>query len=268
MPETTSSPVLDVTSPEAKPPSCAVLVMSCDAYRDLWTPFFTLFWRYWPDCPFQVYLGTNGLTFDDARVRTLTAGDHEWGQRLRLHLAEIDSGYVLLLLEDYFFIEPIATQEIVGALCALERLSGTVLRLSPLPGPDSPLDTYGSIGEIDRLASYRVSTQAAIWNRSTFLSLLRDNESIWDFERKGSSRSQGVSGGFYCSYSSVLPYRQVLERGQWFWSAASFFGKQQIGCDFAARPVMSGATAFRKAVVRRSKNLLDRVLPPRLRFRI
>ena len=38
---------------------CSVLVPSCDAYADLWIPFFALFWRYWSDCPFPVYLGTN-----------------------------------------------------------------------------------------------------------------------------------------------------------------------------------------------------------------
>ena len=38
---------------------CSILVVSCDRYRDLWTPFFTLFQRYWPDCDMPVYLGTN-----------------------------------------------------------------------------------------------------------------------------------------------------------------------------------------------------------------
>ncbi len=62
-------------------PGCAVLVMSCGAYRDLWTPFFTLFWRYWPDCPFEVYLGTDCETFDDRQVTMLAVGNHEWSDK-------------------------------------------------------------------------------------------------------------------------------------------------------------------------------------------
>ena len=242
--------------------------MSCDAYRDLWTPFFTLFWRYWPDCPFPVYLGTNHTRFDDRRVTSLPAGDHQWSKRLRAILSRIEADHVLLLLEDYFFIEPIATQDISQALCAFERLNGTVLRLYPSPGPDNPLNGHVTIGQIDRLASYRVSTQAAIWNKSRLTELLRDEESIWDFEWEGTARSQSLPDGFYATYKTALPYRQVVERGQWFRAAAHYFAEQQIGCDFSARPVMSPATAIKKTIRRCSTTLLDRVLPPRLRLRV
>jgi hypothetical protein len=267
MPETHSSQVQD-PGVAARSASCAVLVMSCDAYRDLWTPFFTLFWRYWPDCPFPVYLGTNRACFDHPRVRSLAAGDHEWSNRLRSHLSEIETEYVLLLLEDYFFTEPISTEKIVEALCSLERLSGTVLRLYPVPGPDEPVSGYSNIGRIAPLASYRVSTQASIWNKMNLPKLLQEEESIWDFERRGSRRSRCLLNGFYSTYRTVLPYRQVVERGKWFRSAAKDFKGQQIGCDFTARPVMSSAVEIKKTIAGRTKSLLDRMLPPGLRLRI
>ena len=53
---------------------CSVLISSCDAYADLWRPFFTLFWLNWDDCPFPVYLSTNELHYPDRRVTTLNAG--------------------------------------------------------------------------------------------------------------------------------------------------------------------------------------------------
>ena len=34
----------------------AILILSCDKFSDLWKPFFDLFWKYWPDCPYNVYL--------------------------------------------------------------------------------------------------------------------------------------------------------------------------------------------------------------------
>ena len=37
----------------------AVVVSSCDAYSDAWKPFFKLFFKYWSDCPFPIYLVTN-----------------------------------------------------------------------------------------------------------------------------------------------------------------------------------------------------------------
>src|SRR5438874_4531975 len=260
MPELPSS-----SAPRAPVPSCAVLVMSCDAYRDLWRPFFTLFWRYWPDCVFPVYLGTNRLKYHDSRVTNLPAGDYEWSKRLRLCLEQIDDEYVLLLLEDYFLEASVSNTQIIQHLKLLHALCGSVLRLYPSPGPDVEVPGQSRIGRIHRLAAYRISTQVAIWSRGELLRLLRDDESIWEFERKGTERSKQQPDGFYATYDAVLPYRQVVERGKWFRSAARHYAKQQIGCDFDSRSVIGPITALKKAINRRRKNSIGALW--RLRFR-
>ncbi len=268
MPDTNPTPVLDGIWREPDHPSCAVLVMSCDAYRDLWTPFFTLFRRFWPDCPFPVYLGSTQAVFADPHVNTLAAGDSSWSRALRLCLQQIDATYVLLLLEDFFLERHVVTDTILRNLKTLEALNGIVLRLFPHPGPDSAVPEHRGVGRLHPAAPYRVSAQAALWNRSGLMDLLRDEESPWDFEWKGSKRSQAQPDGFYSTYEATLLYRQVVERGKWFWGAARYYGRQEIGCDFAARPVMSPAIALKKAINRFRKNLLDGVLPPSLRFRL
>lgn len=268
MREASLSQVARYGAGELQSGSCAVLVMSCDAYQDLWTPFFTLFWRHWPDCPFAVYLGTNHLSFDHPRVTSLREGDHEWSLRLRTYLNRIQANYILLLLEDYFFTTRISTADVERCLHSLHRLKGIVLRLYPRPGPDQPLTGDAAIGRIERNALYRVSTQAAIWNKASLLELLKDDESIWDFERKGTGRSQASPDGFYSTYNAVMSYERVIERGQWFPSAARYFERQQIGCDFNSRRVMSWATEIRKAITGNSKTLLGWLLPRKLGSRI
>ena len=266
MPESLSSPVHEAPAfPSARVPSCAVLVMSCDAYRDLWLPFFTLFWQYWPDCPFSVYLGSNHAPYHDSRVTTLAVGDHEWSRRLRLCLEGIDTQYVLLLLEDYFLNQRISTPAILENLHSLDSLAGTVLRLHPRPAPDVPLSRHAGISRIHRLAPYRISTQPAIWNRTALLTLLADEESIWDFEWQGTLRSQTFPDSFYGTQQTVFPYRHVVERGQWFWNAARHFASRQIGCDFDARATMGPAKAFSKALHRLFKNSMYAILPIRFR---
>ena len=269
MPDSVSTPVLNHTAASAETaiPSCAVLVMSCDKYRDLWRPFFTLFWRYWPNCPFPLYLGTTGETYNDERVTTIHAGDYPWSKTFRLCLEQIDTDYVLLLLEDFFLDEPIATRDILEHLKLLHELRGTVLRLYPHPGPDAKLPPHSNIGRLHRLAEYRVSMQPAVWNRMELLGIVRDDESIWDFESKGTTRSQSSSHGFYSTYGAVLPYRHVIERGQWFRSAAERYEKEQIGCDFAARPVMTRAQSIFKAVNARRRRWISAVRKVLLRGR-
>jgi len=238
-------------------PSCAVVVMSSDKYRDLWQPFFTLFWKHWPDCPFPVFLGTTGASYNDARVISIPSGDFAWSKTFRLVLEQVDAEYVFLLLEDFFLESPIETDEIQRHILVLRELDGTMLRLFPAPGPDSELAGYEGIGRIHPHAPWRVSLQAGLWNRRRLLGLIRDEESIWDFERSGTARSRIDADGFYATYKPLARYRHVVERGEWFRTAARDYSTQQIGCDFVARPVMSRAVSLRKVLSRSRKNLFD-----------
>lgn len=247
-------------------PTCSVLVSSCDAYSDLWTPFFTLFWRYWPDCPYPVHLGTNRAQYDDARVRTLKAGkDESWSKNLRFFLNQIDSECVLLLLEDFFLTGRVSTAEVSKQIETLRCLNGTVLRLFPNPPPEMPVKDYPSIGSIHPMAPFRVSAQAAIWKRASLLDLLRDEENAWEFERNGTTRTQGNPDGFYCTYRPTLPYIHVVEQGCWFWHAARRFRRANIGCNFAARPIIPARTAAKKAVRSAIQGVANRIRAFRLR---
>lgn len=254
MPELRVKERADVLAAAGPSPSCAVMVMSCDAYRDLWTPFFTLFHRFWPDCPFPVYLGSNHAVFEDSSVTTLRAGDATWSEVLRSALERIDAEYVLLLLEDFFLDRPVANEVVLHNLRALHSLRGVVLRVFPHPGPDSAVPGYPEIGLLHPVAPYRASAQAALWKRTGLLALLRDDESVWDFEWKGTLRTRNMGGGFYSTFQPAISYRQVVERGQWFWAAARYYRRQDIGCDFRARSVMSPWRALKKTLHRAWKN--------------
>jgi hypothetical protein len=229
--------------------------MSCDAYSDLWTPFFNLFWRHWGDCPWPVYLGTNHRPFSDQRVASLATGDAEWSDRLRLCLESIDSDFVLLLLEDYFLDGAVSSRLLCDKLADLRSLGGAQLRVFPSPGPDRQLQSHPDLGIIDARAAYRVSTQAAIWNRSHLLQLLVGSESIWNFEWNATDRSRSSGATYYATYKPLIPYRQVIERGEWFRGAARYFARQKIGCDFSARPVMSRARALKRRITTTARNL-------------
>jgi hypothetical protein len=242
--------------------SCALLVVSSDGYQDLWEPFFRLFREYWPDCPFPVYLATQTATADLAGVQILHAkgSDTSWSGSLRSFLNQLDCRNVLLLLEDFFLCDKVSSAEILRNLATLRALDGTVLRLYPNPPPTIKLPGQRALGEQHRLAPFRVSLQASVWDRKALLALLKDGESPWEFELQGTIRAQAQPRGFYCVWRAALPYRHVLEKGQWFWSAARHYQRLNIGCDFTKRPVMSPLTAVRKSVVVNLRRWRGRVL--------
>jgi len=223
-----------------------ILVASCDEYSDLWIPFFALFRRFWRDLPFKVYLGSNYRTFNDPSVKTITVGeDTNWSHGLKRMVEKIDSEYIILILEDFFLRKPVSTSDVLKCIEALKELNGYMLRLVPRPGPDKPVAGYSFIGAIEPKSPYRVSAQGTLWEKFALLSLIRDGESIWEFELKGSERSQAAKSGYYCVRKAVLTYdHHVVERGKWFRTEAKRFGRMNIGCDFSKRQVMSAKESF------------------------
>ena len=250
-------------------PECSVLITSCDAYSDLWKPYFNLFWKHWPDCPYPVYLSANHREFHHPRVKTLNAGsERNWTNQLRIQLESIDTPYVLMSLEDFFLRQPVSTAAVQQCLQALSDLNGHMIRLVRRPGPDRPVPGHPGIGSMDQGAPYRVSTQAAIWNRQSLLGLMQRDESIWAFEVSGSERSRHYATGFYGVQKDVLRYgHHVVERGKWFPWEARTFGRADIGCDFQARGIMTNKEALRWCVGKTRAMALD-LLPWRLRLRL
>lgn len=247
----------------------AVFVSSCDAYSDLWTPFFTLFHAHWPDCPFEIFLGTNLREWRSGQVRVVRSGDDlSWADSFRAQLRQIPHEYVLILLEDFFFRRHVKTSDVVGCLERLIRLDGHVVYLTPRPRARGRQSDLG-LASVSLDQPYRLSLQSAIWRRETLLKLLAPGESAWQFELNGTQRSRQFETGFYSARANVIPYRgllvhHVVERGKWFPHQAWQFGRMGIGCQFDKRGVLRWSeTARYHCAVILSRTI--EALPPAIR---
>jgi hypothetical protein len=219
-------------------PDVSAVVLSHDGYADLWPVFFELLFRFWPDLPYPVHLVSNRLVFPDDRVIPVRVGDdRSWSQTLARALEHIPGRYVLLMLDDYFLVGAVDTARIARLHAAMVKLGAAYLRLVPAPKPDSPCPGFSDIGYIKKGAPYRASLQVAFWERGALLRLLREDETAWDFELKGSRRSDQISYPFLSVYDArALPYRHAVRRGRWMPHAIRQFAALGITVDCANRP--------------------------------
>ena len=227
----------------------AVLVASCDRYKDLWKPFFTLFFRYWSDCPHPVYLLSNHLSYPDSRVEMIAVGDdRDWSSNLRAALQQIPHRYVLLLLEDFFLDQPVDTAKIQALATYMEQRCAACLRLFTCPGPDIPCVDNPAVGEILRGSAYRLSMMAAIWDKKVLLQLLRDGETPWQLEIEGTQRTNILDVPFLSVKESAIHYfcpsGSAVCRGKWKPEAVQFCAQQGIQIDLRARPQESWVDRF------------------------
>jgi hypothetical protein len=245
----------------SQPTETSLLVSSCDAYSDLWEPFFTLFWRYWPDCPFPVFLESNFKDFDHPRVTTLKLGaDTRWGAMTRRALGLVPGEQVLLFLDDYLLVGPVSTASVRECTRLFRQLDGNYMRLRPNPPPDRAIPGLTLVGEISRQQEYRTSLEVALWKKSTLMELARVEYSPWDMEDQGTRCSRQYDG-FYSVTRETIPRHNGVERGVWLRYNLPILRQAGIVLD-GSRPVMSRREHVRLVLKSRVR------LPYRVRLRL
>ena len=198
----------------------AILICSYDGAEDLWLPLSETYERYWSDCPYKIYLGTN---FKDPKInifKTLKIGyERSWSDNILKCLQNIKEEYVILIFDDVFLYKTINTKDILKYTnIALEK-EWDYLRLSPRPKYDKSIGN--NIGKISKNRLYRTSTAWSLFKKETLNNLLDINETAWDFEIDGSHRSDQYEE-FYSVGTTILPYLNGVIKGKWVNSVYNF----------------------------------------------
>ena len=221
---------------------CPVLVVSCDRYADLWKPFFSLFWKRWPDCPYPVYLGTNHAVYADPRVAMLAVGDDvNWSLGVQRMLEQLDVEHVIVFLEDFLITETVRTEAVDRLVrIARERQLGCLRLAAGLPlafPPSCPSNDFPDLGVIAQGEVFRVSAQVAIWRTETLKKLLVPGLNAWDFETVGTQLSQYMADDFWATYRPAIFYTQAVEKGKWKPEGLAICREAGIEVDLGAREV-------------------------------
>jgi hypothetical protein len=224
--------------------SLAILIISCDKYSDLWKPFFALFLRYWPDCPFRIYFLSNKIPCGVDGVENILVGeDISWSDNIRAALGRLREEYVLLFLDDLFLNKPVNTQRILNIVTWALQSDVNYVRLNPMKnGPDKPFNEY--VGVLSKGAIYRASTVMAVWRKSVLMDLLKEGESAWDFEIYGSERSDKYDN-FYAVWEECFAITNAVIKGKWHRGTAKKLKMLCAEIDLGSRQMMTlGEMAF------------------------
>ena len=93
--------------------SVAIVISSCDAFFDAWRPFHSFLRKFWPDCPFPIFLITNELEISSPRIHAIAVGpDRGWSSNLIAALEQIAFPHILYFQEDYFLTEPVRNAQL------------------------------------------------------------------------------------------------------------------------------------------------------------
>ncbi|MBS1650682.1 MAG: hypothetical protein JSU07_01610 [Bacteroidetes bacterium] len=231
----------------------AILILSCDKYADVWQTFFLFFQKYWSDCPFPVYLGTNSIKFEGVK-QIFSNKISTWSEELEIILKQIPEKYVIIILEDYFIYKPVDTNFLVEIITTMKNIDAAYTKLGAFPAkynelwPHQLLKENQKLGFIEKGAKYRVCLQTAIWNKNVLLSLLNPDENPWQFEMEASKRSNNFPNPFLCVLATpnikyvhgpITYYCTALSAGKWMRGAVKLCEKEGISINVDKRPIES-----------------------------
>lgn len=229
-------------------PKASLLISSFDGYGDCWQAVCHGLVKYWPDCPFPIYLIANRREFHHPLVSVIrVSGQEDWSSSLLSALALIDTEYVMYFQEDYWLLETVDTSRIQGYLNLMDAHGLHYVRLLANPIPDGSFAHDHRLGIIADQASYRTSVQVSLWRAAVLRALLRPGESAWDFEIAGTVRSRVYRDCFLSvkrqgtdDYINGVRYVcSAINRGRWSREAGKYAKREGLEIDFSNLPVES-----------------------------
>lgn len=216
----------------------AILVVSCKRFEQVWEPFFILFKRFWPDCPYKVYFATDDGKYPG--ITTFSTGtDIGWGSICLNALRSIDADRIILFQEDFIIKSKVDNSTVRRFVHHAHAHNIGCLRLGPCPGPTRPWHATESLGSIGLNDPYRVSLQLAIWKKSVLFQVIKDGDNPWDIERYGPKRVRGVKENFVSIWreSEEIPggpikyFISAVSRGVWEDKALELLKQEGVPTD-------------------------------------
>jgi hypothetical protein len=170
-----------------------LLVISCDKYRHLWTPYFLLLDKYSSFNWDKKYLLSESHEHISSDVIPLKSNlkpiASNWSNNLLYALNEIKEEYIMISLDDFFFSELISNENLEKHIHFI-KTNPDVGCIRLVEGPAGDQEYSESYTEHSIEQGFRISTQLSIWNTQFLKSVLVKNEDPWSFELNASKRSK------------------------------------------------------------------------------
>lgn len=224
----------------------AIVILSCDKYKDLWRPFITQLKKYFPENNLKTYLISNEVPCTDPYVTSiLTNEDQDWSSSFIRGLDKIPESNLLILLEDLLISSPVDSTYLESVIEFFHANNCNHIKFwSELPG--DKITSNQNIMEMKNGAPYR-ATVCGLWNKSTLIKLLIPGENPWNFEIMGSYRSSYFNN-FFTLTTPLFKCENLVEKGHWVPSSFNWALKEGIQLNLKARPTFING-----------KNLLSRL---------
>lgn len=232
-----------------------LLVCTCDAYEDLWYPFFKMLNKYWAGCKLNIILNTETKTYEYEKLNIKSFPQNKsetYGERMIRNLKHIGTKYTLLLLDDFFLRRNVDTEKLEKYLQIMEEDEkiDVIYFTKQILNQSFPSEHEG-LEELKKHAMYRLNMQAGLWRTDRLLNLWKPIDNPWKWEifanyttfdsaEKFLQVEEDEESPFYYGYN---PEGMGVFRGKWVYDdVAPLFKDNDIEIDYSIRGIYEKKT--------------------------
>ena len=227
-----------------------LLVNTCDAYADLWGPFFTLLKRYFEPLKMRILLNTEtkDFSFEGLQIEAVHSSAASYGERMRDALSHVDTEYVLLMLDDFFLHKPVRQDRLQQVVTWMDNDKDIVYFNCDVTAAarDFEVNRYPGYRRLPAGNRYILNLQSAVWRTEKFRAYWQHDVSPWDWEERCNVLTAfQPRDKFYCVISEKDRFLEYgYTAGQWMgvchgkWvehDVVPLFQKERIEMDFSKR---------------------------------
>lgn len=229
-----------------------IVVAGHDKYSAAWPAMLHGIKKYlsldWP-----IYWMTNHLNAPRGCITVKMGGNFNpkrWSNRVKGGLKQIPAETILWMLDDHWVTKKPDIATLTDFAAHVKRGHAHRIRLYSGWDHDKSSGIFKHDKRLlvmDKRSPYRASCKPSFWDREVFLSLLRPNESPWDFERHGRKRSANYT---FAATRSWLFYfvtqrcpdggnwaKSPLVKGKWTTAAKEYCKREGLNLNLKKHPV-------------------------------
>lgn len=208
----------------------SLLILSCNAFADIWDANFTLLEQNFGDRNMETYLLSDKTNTSVKRdnIHFIFAGeDKEFSHRIQEALKQIKTKYVLITLDDYLFTKQIKKDEIYQMLEIVKKENYAYFRLFNTPAGKKKT-IYKYVKTINPLEVYDVNLYPGIWKKSILSEMVETELNPWELEVSLSKRMEG--NGYQCAMTNkkVLPFMDTIRKGKLLINANRYLKRNKL----------------------------------------
>lgn len=224
----------------------SVLISSCNNFSDLWDENIKLYQKNWKNNSHPTYLVTDTETsWRKKDINVLVAKDQDsFPLRIRYALQYIDTPYVLITLDDYFLIEPVANEKIDYLLQRMQNEKIQYLSLYDRRKIHKKHHyAIENLYPIDLNQKYAVTLYPAIWEVEFLKKTIKKDMNPWLYEVSLTSSAREEKANCQANLAGVFNILDVVRKGKVLHKARRYLKKH--GSNLGGRPSISYGMEFK-----------------------